>query len=185
MTNKISMLEIQNKNLKQRLERKEEELVICNKLKNELFYENNMKNYFPSFSNDINNDRNTINKLKFNKSSSNFINYRNQNKHSNFNYIDFSNKSKDTIPKTNITFKNDLKLKYNLFKEKRKNTIDEIDNNYNPILNDYDINELVITNNKNNYQNMKDYGNDEIINQDERIKDEYINSKLPKINTLD
>ena len=185
LTNKISMLKIQNKNLKQRLERKEEELVICNKLKNELFYENNMKNYFPSFSNDINNDRNTINKLKFNKSSSNFINYRNQNKHSNFNYIDFSNKSKDTIPKTNITFKNDLKLKYNLFKEKRKNTIDEIDNNYNPILNDYDINELVITNNKNNYQNMKDYGNDEIINQDERIKDEYINSKLPKINTLD
>ena len=185
LTNKISMLEIQNKNLKQRLERKEEELVICNKLKNELFYENNMKNYFPSFSNDINNDRNTINKLKFNKSSSNFINYKNQNKHSNFNYIDFSNKSKDIIPKTNITFKNDLKLKYNLFKEKRKNTIDEIDNNYNPILNDYDINELVITNNKNNYQNMKDYGNDEIINQDERIKDEYINSKLPKINTLD
>ena len=52
-------------------------------------------------------------------------------------------------------------------------------------MNDYDINELVITNNKNNYQNMKDYGNDEIINQDERIKDEYINSKLPKINTLD
>ena len=104
-----------------------------------------------------------------------------------YNLSKISNKSKDTIPKTNITFKNDLKLKYNLFKEKRKNINDEIDNNYNPILNDYDINELVITNNKNNYQNMKDYGNDEIINinQDERIKDEYINSKLPKINTLD
>ena len=185
LTNKISMLEIQNKNLKQRLERKEEELVICNKLKNELFYENNVKNYFPSFSNDINNNRNTINKLKLNKSCSNFMNYRNQNKHSNLNYIDYSNKSKNDISKKNITFKNGLNLKYNLFKEKRKNTNDEIDNNYNPILNDYDINELVITNNKNNLQNKKDYGNDDIINQNEGIKDEYINSKLPKINTLD
>ena len=185
LMNKVNILEIQNKNLKQRLERKEEELVICNKLKNELFYENNMKNYFPSFSNDVNNNRNTINKLKFIKSSSNFINYRNQNKHRNFNYNDFPNKSKNDMSKTNITFKNDLKLKYNLFKEKKKNTNEEIDSNYNQILNDYDINELIITNNQNNYKNINDYGNDEIINQDERIKDEYINSKLPKINTLD
>ena len=84
-----------------------------------------------------------------------------------------------------MDFDNRLNLKYSLFKEKRNNANEEIDNNYNQILNDYDINELVITSNQNNFQNLKDYGNTDIINQDEIIKDEYINSKLPKINTLD
>ena len=84
-----------------------------------------------------------------------------------------------------MDFDNRLNLKYSLFKEKGNNANEEIDNNYNQILNDYDINELVITSNQNNFQNLKDYGNNDIINQDEIIKDEYINSKLPKINTLD
>ena len=185
LTNKISMLEIQNKNLNQRLERKEEELVLCNKLKNELFYENNMKNYIPSFQNDINNNRNKLNKLKLSKSSSNFKHYRNKNNYKNFNYNDFSNKSQNDMSRTNMDFDNRLNLKYSLFKEKRNNANEEIDNNYNQILKDYDINELVITSNQNNFQNLKDYGNNDIINQDEIIKDEYINSKLPKINTLD
>ena len=185
MTNKINILEIQNKNLNQRLERKEEELVICNKLKNELFYENNMKNYFPSFQNDINNNRNKLNKLKLSKSSSNFKHYRNKNNYKNFNYNDFSNKSQNDISRTNMDFDNRLNLKYSLFKEKRNDANEEIDNNYNKILNDYDINELVITSNQNNFQNLKDFGNNDIINQDEIIRDEYINSKLPKINTLD
>ena len=91
--------------------------------------------------------------------------------------------------KTNINFKNDINLKYKLFKEKRKNTnenfVNNYNNNYNEILNDYDINELVITSNQNNFQNFKEYEDNDINNLDEGIKDEYINSKLPKINTLD
>jgi len=184
LMNKINMLENQNKNLTQKLKRKEEELNICNKLKKELFYKNNVKNYIPSFPND-----NNINKLKFSNSSSNFKNYRNINNHNNFNYNDFSNISKNDMYKTNINYKNDINLKYKLFKEKRKNTNENFANNYNnnykEILNDYDINELVITNNQNNFQNFKEYEDNDINNLDEGIKDEYINSKLPKINTLD
>ena len=184
LMNKINMLENQNKNLTQKLKRKEEELNICNKLKNELFYKNNVKNYIPSFPND-----NNINKLKFSNSSSNFKNYRNINNHNNFNYNDFSNISKNDMYKTNINYKNVLNLKYKLFKEKRKNTNENFANNYNnnykEILNDYDINELVITSNQNNFQNFKEYEDNDINNLDEGIKDEYINSKLPKINTLD
>ena len=55
LVNKVNLLENQNQNLINKLKRKEEELKICNKLKNELFYNNNMKNYFSSIPNNINN----------------------------------------------------------------------------------------------------------------------------------
>ena len=49
LINQVNILERKNQNLTQKLKRKEEELQNCNKLKNELFYNINMKNNFPSF----------------------------------------------------------------------------------------------------------------------------------------
>ena len=55
--------------------------------------------------------------------------------------------------------------------------------------NNYDINEFQITNNKNSemymYDGDEDVDNKRNITSEEGIKDEYINSQLPKINTLD
>ena len=183
LVDKISLLENQNKILCRKLKRKEEELAICNKLKNELFYNNNTKNYFPSFTNDIND----TNKLKYNNSTSNITNYISSNSFKNPKYNKFSHKSHHDIYMPNIISRNELNQNYNLFKEKTKNINEDNINdysNYNELLNDYDINELVITSNQNDFQNLNELGDNEI-NQEETIRDEYINSKLPKINTLE
>ena len=203
LINKINLLENQNRNLTKKLKRKEEELFICNKLKNELFYKdnlynekeslfenkrNNLKNYFPSNLKENNSLSNLGNKLKFNKSSNNFRDYINKNEYNDKKFNKYSYKTHHEIPKTNIDLNNDIKKNYNIYKEKRKNINDDIFNghkNYNKFLNDYDINELVITSNLNNFHNLNEYDGYDMINQEEGIKDEYINSKLPKINTLD
>ena len=184
LINKINLLENQNKILFRKLKRKEEELAICNKLKNELFYNNNMKNSCPYFSN----DNNGINNLKYTNSSINLRNYKSSNNLRNPKYNKFYNKSHYDIYKPNLNGRNVLNQNYNLFKEKIKNIKEDKINdysNYNELLNDYDINELVITSNQNNFQNFNELGNNEIIQEEETIKDEYINSKLPKINTLE
>ena len=107
LVDKINLLENQNKILYRKLKRKEEELAICNKLKNELFYNNNDKNYFPSFTNDIND----INKLKYNNSSSNLRNYINSNSLKNQKYNKFYNKSHYDIYKPNLISRNEFKTK--------------------------------------------------------------------------
>ena len=88
LIDQINLLENQNHNLRQKLKRKEEELIICNKLKNELFFNNNMKNYFSS--NPNNNNINYINKLKLNNLSNNYRNTRKNN----INHENFSIKNK-------------------------------------------------------------------------------------------
>ena len=185
LVNKVNLLENQNQNLINKLKRKEEELKICNKLKNELFYNNNMKNYFSSIPNNIKN----INKSKLNNNFSN-NNYRNK-KHNLNKYNNYSDKNQNEIYESNINYENDLneKQNYNLFKEKKKRINDENIAeypNYNQYLNDYDINELVITSNQNNFHNnYNELGDSNVFNQEEGIRDEYINSRLPKINTLE
>ena len=162
LVNKVNLLENQNQNLINKLKRKEEELKICNKLKNELFYNNNMKNYFSSIPNNIKNINNN-----------------------------YSDKNQNEIYESNINYENDLneKQNYNLFKEKKKRINDEniVEYpNYDQYLNDYDINELVITSNQNNFHNnYNELGDNNVFNQEEGIRDEYINSRLPKINTLE
>lgn len=183
LIDQINLLENQNHNLRQKLKRKEEELIICNKLKNELFFNNNMKNYFSS--NPNNNNINYINKLKLNNLSNNYRNTRKNN----INHKNFSNKSQKDIYEPNINFKNNnLNQNYNLFKEKSENINEEkIPNypDYDQFLNNYDINELIITSNQNDFYNYNGFGENNMINQIDGIKDEYINSRLPKINTLD
>ena len=147
-----------------------------------------MKYYFPSNLKENNSLSNLGNKLKFNKSSNNFRDYINKNEYNDKKFNKYSYKTHHEIPKTNIDLNNDIKKNYNIYKEKRKNINDDIFNghkNYNKFLNDYDINELVITSNLNNFHNLNEYDGYDMINQEEGIKDEYINSKLPKINTLD
>ena len=182
LIDQINLLENQNHNLRQKLKRKEEELIICNKLKNELFFNNNMKNYFSS---NPNNNINYINKLKLNNLSNNYRNTRKNN----INHKNFSNKSQKNIYEPNINFKNNnLNQNYNLFKEKSENINEEkIPNypDYDQFLNNYDINELIITSNQNDFYNYNGFGENNMINQIDGIKDEYINSRLPKINTLD
>ena len=182
LIDQINLLENQNHNLRQKLKRKEEELIICNKLKNELFFNNNMKNYFSS---NPNNNINYINKLKLNNLSNNYRNTRKNN----INHKNFSNKSQKDIYEPNINFKNNnLNQNYNLFKEKSENINEEkIPNypDYDQFLNNYDINELIITSNQNDFCNYNGFGENNMINQIDGIKDEYINSRLPKINTLD
>ena len=182
LIDQINLLENQNHNLRQKLKRKEEELIICNKLKNELFFNNNMKNYFSS---NPNNNINYINKLKLNNLSNNYRNTRKNN----INHKNFSNKNQKDIYEPNINFKNNnLNQNYNLFKEKSENINEEkIPNypDYDQFLNNYDINELIITSNQNDFYNYNGFGENNMINQIDGIKDEYINSRLPKINTLD
>lgn len=185
LVNKINLLENQNKILFRKLKRKEEELAICNKLKNELFYNNNMKNSCPYFSNDIND----INNLKYTNSSINLRNYKSSNNLRNPKYNEFYNKSHYDIYKPNLNGRNVLNQNYILFKEKMKKIREDKINdysNYNELLNDYDINELVITSNQNNFHNnYNELGDSNVFNQEEGIRDEYINSRLPKINTLE
>ena len=186
LINQVNLLENQNQNLKRKLKRKEEELQICNKLKNELFYNNNMKNYFSSIPNNINN----INKSKYNSNFSN-NNYRNKKHNINTKYNYYSDKNQNEKYDSDIDYENDLNQKqnYNLFKEKKKRINEANINeypNYDQYLNDYDINELVITSNQNNFQNnYNEFGENNEFNQEEGIRDEYINSRLPKINTLE
>ena len=182
LIDRVNLLENQNRNLRQKLKRKEEELIICNKLKNELFFKNNMKNYFSSNPN----DNNDINKLKLSNSSNN---YRNKRHYNNIKYNNFSNKTQKDIYEPNINYKhNNLNQNYNLFKEKRENIKEKKIHNYpeyDQFLNNYDINELIITSNQNDFYNFNSFGENNMINQIDGIKDEYINSRLPKINTLD
>ena len=111
LIDRVNLLENQNHNLRQKLKRKEEELIICNKLKNELFFKNNMKNYFSSNPN----DNNDINKLKLSNSSNN---YRNKRHYNNIKYNNFSNKTQKDIYEPNINYKhNNLNQNYNLFKQ--------------------------------------------------------------------
>ena len=181
LVNKVHLLEKRNKNLSMELKRKEEELSICNKLKNELLYDNNNEKYFHSNQNDKNkfqisriNDKN----IKFQRSSNNIKNYRNKKS----NLRNKSNKTQNEAYEPYDEFRNNLNKNYSLFKEKN-NDINEINlndfQNDNKYLNDYDINELVITSNQNNFQNFMGLDDNNI------IKDEYLNSKLPKINTLE
>ena len=178
LIDKVNLLENQNKNLAMELKKKEEELNICNKLKNELFYNNNLKNYFTSIPRN-----NNIKKLKLNNLQHN---YRNRNNNLNIKHRNFSNISLNEIYDPTINYSNNLSKKYNnFFKEKRKRMNEDNINdfqNYNEFLNDYDINELIITTNQNNFNH---FGNNDIINRGEDIKDEYINAQLPKINTLE
>jgi len=182
LIDRVNLLENKNHNLRQKLKRKEEELIICNKLKNELFFKNNMKNYFSSNPN----DNNDINKLKLSNSSNN---YRNKRHYNNIKYNNFSNKTQKDIYEPNINYKhNNLNQNYNLFKEKRENIKEKKIHNYpeyDQFLNNYDINELIITSNQNDFYNFNSFGENNMINQIDGIKDEYINSRLPKINTLD
>ena len=185
LINKVNLLENQNKNLSTKLKRKEEELVICNKLKNELLYNNNNIDNYSSISP---HDNNNINKLSLKKLTNNFHNYRNKKNFLNRKYSNFSNKSYNDILEPTMNYELNLNQNYNLLKEKGKmKNGDNINDyqDYNQYLNDYDINELIITSNQNNFQNFNGYGKKDIINHDEDIKDEYINSQLPKINTLE
>jgi len=182
LINQVNILERKNQNLTQKLKRKEEELQNCNKLKNELFYNINMKNNFPSFQK-YNNNIN-LNKSKYNKLSNN---YRNKKHHINMKYNIFSDKNKNEINDLNNNYEKDLNQNYNLFKEEGKNINKEniLDfPNYDQFLNDYDINELIITSNQNKFHNFNKFDEDDI-NHEEGIRDEYINSRLPKINTLE
>ena len=86
----------------------------------------------------------------------------------------------------NINF--DKEIEDNNIYDQNNENIYNYDNYFkNDYFNNYDINEFEITsklNNINNIQNKK-YNELPNFNSDDEIKDEYINSQLPKINILD
>ena len=194
LINRLYLLENQNKILNQKLKRKEEELSICNNLKNELFYNNQMNQYLSS----IDKDNDSKNNLKFQnlekilknfgKKINNIKNQfdesliRHQNEIQELKNVYENNNSQFDI--NNANSDNEIEDN-NIFNKYNGNIYD----NYfkNDYINNYDINEFEITNNINNINNIQNKKNVElpIFNNDDEIKDEYINSQLPKINTLD
>ena len=183
LKNKIYFLEDQNKNLKQKLIRKEKELTICNNLKNELLYDskinnkefygfdkkNNMANnlIFNNFEKKIEKLGKKINNLKIQYDES-LIHH--QNEIQNIKNI-FQNKNSE------------IYINKNSILDKGEN------NNYNnEYFDNYDINEFQITNkiNDEQHENYEKFQiNNIYIGDDEEIKDKDINSYLPQINTLD
>ena len=190
LVNRLYLLENQNKNLVKKLKRKEEELTICNNLKNELFYNQKMNQYFSPIEKNINSMDNfkfhnlekmvknygkKINNLK-NKFNESLIRHQNEIQELKNNYENNINNN------SYINTKKESEFGIN------NNDFEENENNFENYYNNYDINEFQITNNMNNnqlYHNKDDISNNQINNSDEEIKDEYINSQLPKINTLD
>ena len=193
LVNRLFLLENQNKNLKQKLKRKEEELLICNNLKNELLSNNNMNSCcssltkkdkelnvakFQTLEKMVIDCGKKINNLKYQYDKS-LIRHQNEIKQIKNNYENnlLNNKSDDDIGEDNNNDDNGYMNNFNNY----------FDDEY---FNNYDINELQITNNNKNtevfmYNGDDDVDNNRNISSEEGIKDEYVNSKLPKINTLD
>ena len=199
LKNKLYLLEYQNKNLTEKLIRKEEELSICNNLKNELIYQNKINNKY-SFS--IDKQSNEINNLIFEDFEKKMEKLGNKIKHlktlydksliRHQNEIEkIKNIYKNNNPKTNINKNNTNQIieNNNYNQDDKIINNNDYDNNFNnEYFNNYDINEFQMTNKVNNkpYDNYEDFQNNNFnIEDDEEIKDEYINSLLPKINTLD
>ena len=196
LKNKIYLLEYQNKTLNQKLKRKEEELSICNNLKNELLYNNSLNNFCSS----IDKENNEINLLKFQNLEKMLQNYGNKINHlkNQFNeslirHQEEIQEIKNNYEKNNDNRDNNSNIDINKGNEQDNNDYynnyddDNINNFNNEYYNNYDINEFQITNNVNKSQ-LENYNELQInksFNSDEGIKDEYINSKLAKINTLD
>ena len=193
LINRLYLLENQNKNLIQKLRRKEEELLICNNLKNELIYNNDINNYASFLEENINNR----NILKFQNLEKMLLDYGNkindlktQYDESLIRHQNEIQEIKNNYENNIINNKNDDMGEEQIYNE--DNNDDDDIKNYDNYINDeyfnnYDINELQITSNKNNGQflNYDEYQNDKNMVSEEGIKDEYINSQLPKINTLD
>ena len=192
LKHRVYLLENQNKNLIQKLKRKEEELSICNNLKNELLYNNSINNYCSNIDNENNeinilkyqnlekilkNYGNKINNLKNQFNESLIIHQNEIQKIKNIYENNINNKSNIIINNNDINQINDNDFDYD-------DSINEINNDY---FHNYDINEFQITNNinKEKIQNYDESQVNKSFNSDEPIKDEYINSKLAKINTLD
>ena len=193
LINRLYLLENQNKNLIQKLRRKEEELLICNNLKNELIYNNDINNYASFLEENVNNR----NILKFQNLEKMLLDYGNkindlktQYDESLIRHQNEIQEIKNNYENNIINNKNDDMGEEQIYNE--DNNDDDDIKNYDNYINDeyfnnYDINELQITSNKNNGQflNYDEYQNDKNMVSEEGIKDEYINSQLPKINTLD
>lgn len=196
LLNRLNFLEYQNKNLTNKLKRKEEELTICNNLKNELFYNQKMSEYLSNGNKDINsmdgyklknlekmvkNYGQKINYLQ-NQYNESLIRHQNEIQELKNNYENNINQYSYINNKNNI---NEIELNNNDFGENGNNL--DLERYYNDeYFNKYDINEFQITNNKNQlYSNYDNISNNENDNSNEEIKDEYINSQLAKINTLD
>ena len=199
LINRLYLLENQNKILIQKLKRKEEELSICNNLKNELLYNNQMNQYVSS----IDQENDSINNLKFQNLEKILKNYgkkinniktqfdesliRHQNEIQELKKSYENNNSQFDINNIN----SDNEIEDNNISNQYSGNIHNYDNYLkNDYINNYDINEFEITNNINNINNIntiQNKKNDEIpnFNSDDEIKDEYIKSQLPKINTLD
>ena len=189
---RLYLLENQNKNLIQKLKRKEEELSICNNLKNELLYNNSINNYCSN----IDNENNEINILKYQNLEKILKNYGNKINNLKNQFNESLIRHQNEIQKIKNIYENNINNKSNIIINKNDdNQINDndfdYDDNINEINNDYfhnyDINEFQITNNinKEKIQNYDESQVNKSFNSDEPIKDEYINSKLAKINTLD
>ena len=194
LINRLYLLENQNKNLFQKLRRKEEELLICNNLKNELMYNNDMNKNASFFEENINNQ----NILKFQNLEKMLLDYGNKINDLKTQYDESLIRHQNEIQEIKNNYENNIinnKNDDNMGEEQNyneDNNDDDYIKNYDNYINDeyfnnYDINELQITSNKNNGQflNYDEYENDKNLVSEEGIKDEYINSQLPKINTLD
>ena len=198
LINRLYLLENQNKNLIQKLKRKEEELSICNNLKNELLYNNSMNDYFYSI--EMENDK--INNLKLQNLEKTLMNYGNKINNLKNQYDDSLIRHQHEIQNLRNSYKNNLKKNSIIFNKNSNNKGEENNkdynindkngnnytNNYNNKYNgNYDINEFILTSSKNmtKSKNYDEYGENQSVQSEDEIKDEYINSQLPKINTLD
>ena len=183
LKNKIYFLEDQNKNLKQKLIRKEKELTICNNLKNELLYDSKINNKeFYGFDK----KNNMANNLIFNNFEKKIEKLGKK-----------INNLKIQYDESLIHHQNEIQNIKNIFQNKNseiyfnKNSILDKgeNNNYNnEYFDNYDINEFQITNkiNDEQHENYEKFQiNNIYIGDDEEIKDKDINSYLPQINTLD
>ena len=173
LINKINLLEIQNKNLKQKLERKEDELVICNNLKNELIYDSKInKNYLSSFDK----QNNMVNNIVFDGFEKKIEKLGNKIYNLKMQYDESLIRHQKEIQNIKKAYQNNNSIKI------------ENNNCGNEYFDNYDINEFQITNmiNDEHLENYEKFQNNNLyIDEDEEIKDEYINSYLPQINTLD
>ena len=188
--NKLYLLETQNKNLEILLRRKDEELSLCNNFQNELLYNNSMNNYVSS----IDKENNEKINLKIQNLEKTLINYGNKINDLKNKYNESLIRHQNEIQEIINNYENDINDNDNndLLEENGNNDLidyyNEEGNNFNEdYFNNYDINELEITNNinMNPFPNYEQNSSGKNINSEGGIKDEYINSKLPKINTLD
>ena len=183
LTNKIYFLEDQNKNLKQKLIRKEKELTICNNLKNELLYDSKINNkYFYGFGK----QNNMTNNIIFNNFEKKIEKLGKKINNLKIQYDESLIRHQNEIQNIKNTFQNknsEIYINKNSILDKGES------NNYNnEYFDNYDINEFQITNkiNDEQHENYEKFQTNNIyIDDDEEIKDKYINSYLPQINTLD